>query len=108
MADVALIIASLNIIANAQYHSVHNGPPPSRKTGHERNFDELKSTARVTAATLTQNPRPRPDQRENISNSFATMKKAVAAYCTGTVDTRDVLKAFNEADVEWHLLCGGK
>lgn len=104
MPGVQEIIANLNIIVNAQYKSVHGGPPSSRKTGHQVAFEELQGSAGQVAAILTQNPKPNGDQRENITAQFETMKKNVDVYCVKTNDTRDVLKAFNNAETDWKAL----
>jgi hypothetical protein len=107
MPGVQDIIANLNIIANAQYKSVHGGPPSSRKTGHQLAFEALQGQAGQVAAILTQNPNPNPDQQENITAQFATMKKNVQVYCVKTDDTRDVLVAFNNAETDWQVLIRG-
>ncbi|MGE0680276.1 MAG: hypothetical protein AB7P69_05125 [Candidatus Binatia bacterium] len=104
MADVNLIINSLNTIANAAYHKVHDGPPSSRKTGHQIAFEALQGTAAQLAAVFGQNPAPNRDSRENIAAQFATMKKNVDVYCVKTVETRPVLIAFNNASTEWEVL----
>jgi hypothetical protein len=103
MADVNLIIAQLNIIGAAQY----KGSPSSRKTFAEESFDRLKSSAGQVAIILTQNPNPTPDQQENITAQFATIKTGVDAYCPKTPGTDDVLRAFNKASTEWNLLVSG-
>jgi len=107
MPGVQDIIANLNIIVNAPYKSVHGGPAPSRKTGHQLAFEALQGQAGQVAAILTQNPNPNRDQQENITAQFATMKKNVQVYCVKTDDTRDVLKAFNNAETDWQVLVGG-
>ena len=104
MADVNLIINSLNTIANAAYQKVHEGPPSSRKTGHQIAFEALQGTAAQLAAVFGQNPAPNRDSRENIAAQFAAMKKNVDVYCVKTEATHSVLNAFNKASVEWELL----
>jgi hypothetical protein len=104
MADAAEVVRNLNIIVNAQYHSVHEGPPSSRKTGHQLAFEALQGSAQQVVAILTQNPQPNNDQQENVSSQFAAMKKNVDVYCQKTVETRPVLLAFNNAETEWKLL----
>ena len=104
MADAAEVIRNLNIIVNAQYHSVHGGPPSSRKTGHQTAFEALQGSAQQVVAILTQNPKPNRDQQENVGSQFAAMKKNVDIYCQKTTETRPVLIAFNNAETEWQLL----
>ncbi|HWL56268.1 MAG TPA: hypothetical protein VNQ78_06270 [Paracoccus sp. (in: a-proteobacteria)] len=108
MADVALIIDCLDKIAAAGYHSVHDGPPPSRKTGHQLSFETLQGSARQVAAILRQNPNPNVDMKENISTLFDAMNKIVSSYVQKTDGTRNILIWFNEAKVEWGLLLAGK
>jgi hypothetical protein len=107
MPGVQDIIANLTIIAQAQYKSVHGGPPSSRKTGHQLAFEALQGQSGQVAAILTQNPNPNRDQRENITAQFETMKKNIGVYCVKTDDTRDVLKAFNNAETDWQILISG-
>jgi hypothetical protein len=105
MADVNLIINSLNTIANAAYHKPHDDrPPSSRKTGHQIAFETLQGTAAQLEAVFRQNPAPNRDSRENIAAQFAAMKKNVDVYCAMTVETRPGLIAFNNASTEWELL----
>ncbi|MDM0109791.1 hypothetical protein QTH97_33080 [Variovorax sp. J22R24] len=104
MADVGLIINSLNIIANAQYQ----GRAQSRKSLHQIAFERLQGSAQQVAAILTQNPAPNADTRENLQSQFDAMQKDVNSYCTNTDGTHDIVRAFNNASVEWELLASGR
>lgn len=103
MPGIQDVIANLNIIAHSQYKSVHEGPPPSRKTGHQLAFEALQGQAGQVANILGQNPNPNRDQQENITAQFVTMKKNVGLYSTHTDGTREVLKAFNNAETDWQV-----
>ena len=104
MADVNLIINSMNIIANAQYQ----GRAQSRKSIHEIAFDRLQGSAQQIAAILTQNPAPNADTRENLQALFDGMQNDVSGYCTKTDNTTDIVRAFSKAGAEWELLVAGK
>jgi len=108
MANVALIIDSLQKIAAADYHSVHGRPQASRKTGHQQSFETLQGTAGQVAEILRQNPNPNADTQENISSMFEAMNKIVSSYIQMTDGTRNILIWFNDAKVEWSLLLAGK
>lgn len=103
MANVKLIISSLNVIRNATY----KGHPSSRKSLHQLAFERLQGSAEQVAAILTQNPNPNRDAQENIGSQFTAMKKDVDGYCMKTGGTDDVLRAYNKASVEWGLLVSG-
>ena len=105
MADVNLIISSLDFIAKAPYI----GAPSSRKTLHETNFDGLRGTARQVAAILSQNAALSSSSRENIQSQFESMDKAMKSYCAATAAGKEsLLSAFNNASVEWQLLVNGQ
>jgi len=105
MADVNLIIRSLDTIATATYLSVTGQPSTSsRKTARELAFDGLTGSAEQLKNIFMQNPKPNSDQRENIAAQFATMKAAVDNYCVKGSGTESVLKAFNDASTEWEVL----
>jgi len=104
MADVNLIINSLHTITTEAYQSVQGGPPSSRKTGHQLEFETLQNTARQLEVIFGQNPAPNRDSRENIAAQFASMKKNLDYYLVKTTGTRPVLIAFNNAFTEWELL----
>ncbi|AFL89204.1 hypothetical protein Terro_2972 [Terriglobus roseus DSM 18391] len=106
MPGVNDIINDLTSISGAQYVKVNAGPPSSRKTGHQLAFEALQGQAGQVAAILRQNPVPNRDQKENINAQFLAMKKNVGLYCVKTDNTRDVLKAFNNAETEWQVLSG--
>jgi len=104
MADINLIINSLHTIATAAYQKVHEGPPSSRKTGHEVAFDQLKGAAEQLEAIFRANAAPSRDSQENIAAQFVSMKKNVDVYCAKTGATDAVLRAFNKASTEWEAL----
>jgi len=103
MADVNLIINSMNTIANAQYQ----GRPQSRKSLHEIAFDRMRGSAQQISAILTQNPAPNPDTLENLQTLFDGMQNDVSGYCTKTDNTTDIVRAFSKASAEWQLLAVG-
>lgn len=104
MANVQLIITSLNTIANARFV----GPPVgAQPTLRHKAFDRFQNSARQVATILTQNPNPGPDGRTNITAQFAKMQEGVRTYCSQAAGTEDVLRAFNKASSEWQLLAAG-
>src|SRR5215207_8741917 len=104
MADVQLIIDSMNTITHANYVSVKGGPPSSRPTGHQVAFQSLQGAANQIVLSLNRNRAPNRDQRENIGTYFDSLKKNVNVYCVKTAGTNDVLKAYNDGSTEWQVL----
>jgi hypothetical protein len=93
----------MNTIANAQFA----GRPGAQPTLQQQSFARLQGSAKQIAQILAQNPRPSADIKENVSAQFAAMQKNVSAYCSNIAGTEAVLKAFNDASVEWQLLRAG-
>jgi hypothetical protein len=104
MSDIQKIIRSMNTIASVQFA----GRPGAQPTLQQQAFARLQGSARQVSQILTQNPNPSRDIKENLSAQFASMQKNVTAYCSQTAGTEAVLKAFNDASVEWQLVQAGR